>query len=108
MMETKQQVVAKKQKNIIVDEGNFILVRPSLKNMHTFVAEEDSCFFDICLPNYSTASQRKMTYFKEIGELEQISENRSKVIINYETTPPKLPHGFEIADLSYVGKMDWT
>lgn len=42
-----------------------MLVRPSCNNLHTFVAEEDSCFFDICLPNYTADSLRRITYFNE-------------------------------------------
>jgi hypothetical protein len=48
-----------------LDQQDLLLVRPSSNNLHTFVAEEDSCFFDICLPNYTTDSLRRITYFNE-------------------------------------------
>jgi len=44
-----------------------MMVRPSKNNMHEFVAEENTCFFDICLPNYTADSLRRITYFKEIN-----------------------------------------
>jgi hypothetical protein len=43
-----------------------MMVRPSVNNLHEFVAEENTCFFDICLPNYTADSLRRITYFKEI------------------------------------------
>jgi len=43
-----------------------MMVRPSVSNLHEFVAEENTCFFDICLPNYTADSLRRITYFKEI------------------------------------------
>ncbi len=43
-----------------------MMVRPSINNLHEFVAEENTCFFDICLPNYTADSLRRITYFKEI------------------------------------------
>ena len=42
------------------------MVRPSRNNLHEFVAEENTCFFDICLPNYTADSLRRITYFREI------------------------------------------
>jgi hypothetical protein len=46
---------------------DLLFVRPSQNNMHEFVAEENSCFFDICLPNYTPMNHsRRITYFKEI------------------------------------------
>jgi hypothetical protein len=45
-----------------------MMVRPSHGNVHEFVAEENTCFFDICLPNYTADSLRRITYFKEISE----------------------------------------
>ena len=47
-------------------------VRPSQNNMHKFIATENSCFFDICLPNYTPQSHlRKITYFKDISPLNE-------------------------------------
>ena len=46
---------------------DLLFVRPSSNNMHEFVAQENSCFMDICLPNYTPAnSSRRITYFKEV------------------------------------------
>lgn len=68
IIETKKTVLAKKTKPMTINEGQLLYVRPDVTNMHTFVAEEDSCFFDICLPNYtSVAHTRRITYFKEPG-----------------------------------------
>ena len=49
-----------------IQPENMLYVRPSSNNMHTFVAAENSCFFDVCLPNYTeTKHNRKITYFKD-------------------------------------------
>ena len=77
-----------------------LLVRPSQGNMHKFYAEEDSCFFDICLPNYTADSLRRITYFNEISD---DMNGRSK--IEFHTTPPVLPVGFDITELDYRGEM---
>ena len=53
LIATKHEVAAKKSNKKFLDKNNLLLVRPSCGNMHKFVAEEDSCFFDICLPNYT-------------------------------------------------------
>lgn len=46
---------------------DLLFVRPSSNNMHEFVAKENSCFFDICLPNYTPLNHsRRITYFKEV------------------------------------------
>jgi hypothetical protein len=47
-----------------------MMLRPSTMNMHEFVAEENSCFFDICLPNYATETLRKLTYYKVIEDVD--------------------------------------
>lgn len=49
LLENKAQILAKKSKRKVLANKNLLLVRPSCGNMHRFVAEEDSCFFDICL-----------------------------------------------------------
>jgi hypothetical protein len=66
LISTKTKVTATKSKAKILEKENLILVRPSVGNMHQFVAEEDSCFMDICLPNYTTDSLRRITYFNEV------------------------------------------
>jgi hypothetical protein len=110
------------------------MVRPSRNNLHEFVAEENTCFFDICLPNYTADILRRITYFREVltspelkgdtsaaqSVLDQIGidpstiadctkEQSSKVnglkFIEYYTTPPVLPADFDIADLAYRGEM---
>jgi hypothetical protein len=74
--------------------------------MHQFIAEEDSCFFDICLPNYTTDSLRRITYFNEIADGEINDPSKScRTKLEYNTTPPKLPIGFEITELQYRGEM---
>lgn len=99
-----------------------MLVRPSSNNLHTFTAEEDSCFFDICLPNYTTDSLRRITYFNEmpIEKVEakededdnDVAQNAVEYGLNtgagltkiqYNVTPPQFPVGFEIAELDYRG-----
>ncbi len=105
------------------------MVRPSRNNMHEFVAEENTCFFDICLPNYTADSLRRITYFKDITELhneqaEQISGENGLPMkefadstldisckvgnlkhIMFDSTPPKLPVNFEVADIAYRGEL---
>lgn len=78
---SKKTVEARRSKNFILKDNKVILVRPSLGNLHTFVAEEDSCFFDICLPNYTTDSMRRITYFKEVQDLEQLTPTRFRSLI---------------------------
>ena len=68
LLETNAIISAKKSKKKILQSNNLLLVRPSCGNMHKFYAEEDSCFFDICLPNYTTDSLRRITYFNEISD----------------------------------------
>jgi len=83
--------------------------------MHEFVAQENSCFFDICLPNYTPNScSRKITYFKEqVIEPTKNGENDAAkplfdadILKNqpgytnliYDTTPPVMPTGFSVID----------
>lgn len=97
------------------------MVRPSRNNMHEFVAEENTCFFDICLPNYTTDSLRRITYFKELEmsdvdpnlladntkEMSSVSEMQKLTFLTYDTTPPKLPVNFEIAEVPYRGQLKY-
>ena len=72
-------------------------MKPSTGNLHKFVAEEDSCFFDICLPNYTDKSSRKISYYNELMDgIESTCPNKSKAVLEYHTTPPKMPIGFDI------------
>ena len=68
LIETKARIPAKKHAPQLMTGNNLLLLRPSCGNVHKFVAKEDSCFFDICLPNYTTDSLRRITYFNEVAE----------------------------------------
>ena len=93
--------------NTVLHGPQFLMVRPSRNNLHEFVAEENTCFFDICLPNYTTDSLRRITYFNDITQLPPITEGEAfkPVIteIEYNTTPPRLPFNFEINEITYRG-----
>ena len=82
-----------------------MLVRPSLNNMHEFFAEENSCFFDICLPNYMTEGTRRITYFKALESIFNCQDSSKLLEVQYDTTPPRLPHNFEVAEVSYKGEL---
>lgn len=53
ILETKKTIKAKRTRQMTIKEGSMLYVRPSVNNLHTFTAAENSCFFDICLPNYT-------------------------------------------------------
>ena len=88
--------------------------------MHTFYAEEDSCFFDIMLPNYTGDHNRCITYFNELKEENCLQEPHcngkdiahdlfshdkfglTKLI--YDTTPDlAMPTGMEVTPVEYRG-----
>ena len=70
--------------------------------MHTFVAKKDSCFFDICLPNYcSSGCLRKITYFNDLGDPDEKQGGLTE--IEYSSTPPVMPVGFEVNEVAYRG-----
>ena len=99
LLETKKHIHAKKSVERIIDKGEILLVRPSIGNMHKFVAEEDSCFFDICLPNYTSDSMRRITYFKEVdhcadGLFCQHTGRKEDTLLEYFTTPPCIANWF--------------
>lgn len=111
LLETNAVIDAKKSRKKQLNSGNLLLVRPSCGNMHKFYAEEDSCFFDICLPNYTEDSLRRITYFNEIsdqvsseqhGSSEEDTHDR-QISLQYHTTPPTMPFDFEVAELQYRG-----
>eukprot|EP00352_Strombidinopsis_acuminata_P004252 CAMPEP_0176380582 /NCGR_PEP_ID=MMETSP0126-20121128/31247_1 /TAXON_ID=141414 ORGANISM="Strombidinopsis acuminatum, Strain SPMC142" /NCGR_SAMPLE_ID=MMETSP0126 /ASSEMBLY_ACC=CAM_ASM_000229 /LENGTH=143 /DNA_ID=CAMNT_0017743993 /DNA_START=381 /DNA_END=812 /DNA_ORIENTATION=+ len=106
LLETQYTVKAKKVKEFSLKGSNMMLVKPSHNNMHEFVAEENSCFFDICLPNYSDHSCRRITYFKEMADDSLSHQERMANITNlqYHTTPPKMPVDFDIKELEYRGE----
>ena len=117
LLATKKSIKAKKTRTMTLRDNAMMFVRPSANNMHTFVAQENSCFFDICLPNYSTSNHlRKITYFKESDKIVQdaampfadadILNNRASLTeIIYDTTPPVMPTGFTVIDKQYRGEM---
>ena len=121
LLETKAKIPAKKSAPKLLENNNLLLVRPSCGNVHKFVAEEDSCFFDICLPNYTSDSLRRITYFNEVGEHlgcdghahesdhEHVKTDKScenTTLLEYNTTPAiAMPNGFNIHELSYQGDM---
>jgi hypothetical protein len=100
LLESKKRITAKLVNQTTISGDQFMLVRPSANNMHEFVAQENTCFFDICLPNYTTDSLRRITYFKETGEPDYAN---GLTELEYYTTPPKLPVNFEVHELSYRG-----
>lgn len=67
ILDSQKIVNAKIVNETVLSGPQFLIIRPSTNNMHEFVAEENTCFFDICLPNYSTNSLRKITYYKEVA-----------------------------------------
>jgi hypothetical protein len=87
-----------------------LYVRPSTNNLHTFTATENSCFFDICLPNYTQSSHlRKITYFKDVKcglsgtrPIEETMRPTTTRLI-YDATAPKLPSDFVIKEVDYRG-----
>ena len=69
ILESKTRILAKRTRPMTLKTDDLLFVRPSLNNMHEFVAEENSCFFDICLPNYTPENHsRRITYFKEVSK----------------------------------------
>ena len=109
LIETKAKITAERSELKYLNKDDILLVRPSCGNMHKFVAEEDSCFFDICLPNYTEDSLRRITYFNEISDqlvCETDGNNcKTHTRLEYHTTPPVLPVGFDIKELEYRGEM---
>ena len=79
--------------------------------MHEFVAKENSCFFDICLPNYTPdCHSRRITYFKEVLDADacaaQVPSISSGITeLEYYTTPPEMPTNFSLVDLDYRGEL---
>ena len=86
---------------------DLLFVRPSTNNMHEFVAEENSCFFDICLPNYTTNKNytRKMAFYKEINENPHLIKG-GMTTIEYNVTPPVMPANMDITDVDYRGSYE--
>ena len=53
LLANKASIKAKKTRLMTIKKDDVLYVRPSFNNLHTFEAKENSCFFDICLPNYT-------------------------------------------------------
>ena len=86
-----------------IKPDNILYVRPSTNNMHQFIATENSCFFDICLPNYtSNTCTRKITYFKETG-VNETNKKGGMTELVYDTTPPVMPTNFKVTEVPYKG-----
>lgn len=83
--------------------GDLLFVRPSQNNMHEFIATENSCFFDICLPNYTPDNaSRRITYFKE--DLANPLDTRAGTTeLIYDASPPVMPTDFVVTDIDYRG-----
>ncbi len=66
LLQTKATIGAKRTRQMTLRDSAMMYVRPSSHNMHQFVAMENSCFFDICLPNYTSQDHlRRITFYKE-------------------------------------------
>lgn len=94
-----------------IKKDSVLYVRPSTNNLHTFTATENSCFFDICLPNYTQTSHlRKITYFKDVScalsGSASVAETMQPTLTRlvYDATAPKLPSDFIIRDIDYRGQ----
>lgn len=93
---------AKKSSLKVIRPGAFMLLKPSLGNMHSFVTKKDSAFFDVMVPNYSDLDiGRRMTYFKEI---DPTAEERV-VELEYDFQTSTKPDWFVVDEVSYRGAM---
>lgn len=100
----KKRVAAKKTKPMTLEKDSLLFVRPSVGNMHHFQAKENSCFFDICLPNYTPVRhERRITYFKETGANQENNLRGGTTELEYYTTPPVMPANFSVKDIGYKG-----
>lgn len=104
LLGTHKVIAARKTRPMTIKKDALLYVRPSTNNMHTFTAEENSCFFDICLPNYTpVAHTRRITYYQEVGKTQANCAHGGLTHISYDTTPPVLPSGMEVREVSYKG-----
>lgn len=71
LIEQKKRIGVKLTTETTLSGPQFMMVRPSRNNLHQFIAEENTCFFDICLPNYTNDSLRRITYFKDVASLDR-------------------------------------
>ena len=107
MIESRQRVMAKKSKPMKLKTDDLLFVRPSTNNMHEFVATENSCFFDICLPNYTpTDASRALTFYKEIDANNPATLMRGGLTeLEYYTTQHTLPTDMVVNDVDYRGEL---
>ena len=107
ILDSKTRILAKRSRPMQLKTDDLLFVRPSMNNMHEFVAEENSCFFDICLPNYTPEGHsRRITYFNEVTDHSSCSHSRlagGLTELEYDTTPPVMPVDFHVNDLEYRG-----
>lgn len=106
ILESKKKIKAKKSRPMMIKTDDLLFVRPSVNNMHEFIAEENSCFFDICLPNYTPLNHsRRITYFKE-NRVDDLCVMRGGLTeLEYYTTPPVMPVDFTVRELDYRGSL---
>jgi len=78
------------------------------------VAEEDCCFFNVYLPNYTADGLRRITFFKECPVSNQSNDEHfaysdfgysTETMLQYNTTPPVMPSGHEVTEVDYRGEM---
>jgi hypothetical protein len=106
LLDNKARIEAKKSKAMNLKTDDLLFVRPSTNNMHEFVAQENSCFFDICLPNYTPAnSSRRITYFKEVLQDKTQVMKSGLTELEYYTTPPVMPVDMKVEELDYRGSL---
>lgn len=109
LLSAKTRIQAKKSRAMNLKTDDLLFVRPSQNNMHEFVAKENSCFFDICLPNYTPEGHsRRITYFKEVDHSladPSVSAIKSGITeLEYDTTPPVMPVDFTVQEIDYRGR----
>jgi cysteamine dioxygenase len=103
MLAKKRTIQAKRSRKMNIKEGDVLVVRPSASNMHQFVATEDSCFFDICLPNYTPVdASRRITFFEEEHE-DPMALQGGLTDLVWNASPPVMPIGFEVTDAEFRG-----
>jgi hypothetical protein len=94
ILDKKTVIKAKKSRVMNLKTDDLLFVRPSQNNMHEFVAQENSCFFDICLPNYSpVGNSRRLTFFNEVNR-DTCNVKGGITELEYLTSPPVMPADF--------------
>ena len=107
-IEDKKRIKARRSKLMNLQTDDVLFVRPSENNMHEFIAKENSCFFDICIPNYTSAcASRRLSFFKDtqLNNFDLSVKKGGITELEYYTTPPVMPDKMDVVDLDYMGKM---